>query len=283
MPDNDETTDDVVEGEESTDTSEEEGAEEESPESTSEESSDLGQFVDLKNVPPQFKEAAKRMLAGYTKAQQNLRAKVSEEQKQFESKLSTEFSAAVRKSKAFDEIINNPNFQQWWADIEANRPYGYSSVFNKGGAKESSAREEASGTEEGTISVDALMEKITPAIEKVVRTMTAPLVQQHAKLTWEQAEKSLPNIHKYKAEITDILQQFPNMPLEKAYRMASEEDRINEAVAKALKDAQTTTDKLKTTRTEKGNVGGGKTLAPKTIKNLREAITLAKQQMDAGG
>lgn len=277
-----------TEGEDS-DSTEEEGSEDQSEESTEEaesiEGEDIKQYLDLNKVPPQLKESAARMLKGLSKAHQKLRADFEGYKREFESSLSTQFSQQLVQAKALQQLANLPEFKQFYADLQSSRPYGFSSVYNRSNGESPKGNGSDNSVESGGVSVETVMKALLPQIQGMIENAVTPLRTAATNTVWDSAEKNLPNFGKYKAHITALIQDNPKLTLEQAYTIAAGKDIVNDAVAKALKEAKTTTMKLKNNRTEKPSSGnsGGKVLAPRAVKNIAEAITLARRQSTVGG
>lgn len=272
----------TVEEEESTGTSTEESEEEKEEETSSESKEDnsseegegkVEQYIDLDKVPANLKDSAKRMLASHTKAMQ----KVQSDYKKLEEHLGTKYSQAIIKSKALEQLANNPNFQLLISDIESGKPYGYSSTFNTRNGRDKS--EDTEGEEEGT-STKVDMKKITAAVNKAVREAVRPIYDREAQNSWEHARKTFPDFDKYKPDITAAIQRFPDMSLEEAYEFVSRKDAVTLAKREITSKTKEDVDKLRSKpRTEKSSSGGGSgVLNSKVAKTVKEAIEFAISQ-----
>lgn len=274
------TEEDTVE-DETTDTStgESEGAEDDSSDDELKEedtSSDSEQYLDLKAVPAPLKEAAKRMLASHTKAMQKVKAEYSK----LEEHLGTKYSQSIIKSKALDQLANNPNFQLLISDIEDHKPYGYSSTFNARNGK-SAVEDEDDSENTGKSSSKVDMKKINALVDKVVRDAIKPIYEKEARSSWDSAKKTFPDFEKYKPDITATLQRFPDMTLEEAYKFVTRDDAVDRAKREITSKTKEDVEALrKKPKTEKSSSGGGEAggLSSKTVKTVKEAIEFAITQ-----
>lgn len=272
-----ETTEETQEEEEeSTGDSDETESEEQSADS-SEETPE--QIIDLAKVPPALREAAKRMQNTLRKE----REKQNKWKSEIEEKLGLEYAQHVQLSHGFQRLVNTPGFAEFWNDLKAGNPYGHSSMYNRGnGNSESGDGGDSSADSEGKISVDAVVSQVMKRIGAEIDKKIAPLQQQNAKTTLENAEKNLPNFKKYRPKITELMES-EGMTLDRAYQVASEPDRIQQAVQDAINKANNaakTLGKNKTTKPSVGTKGGG-ALGKKTIKSIDEAV--ASALADLGG
>ena len=255
---------------------EKEGEEEEEDKDTeaksSNDASGFADFPKIDDVPKELQSHYKKMIDAVKKE----RGKLKEEVKSLENELGTKYSQFVIKGKALDALSVNPQFQQFYADLEANRPYGYSSVFNKGGKVK---EVEADDTEDtGKELTEGRVEKL---VERAISKHIRPLLESRAKDSYALAEKNLPNFARYKPAITEILQSNPNMSLTDAYKLASYDDRVSETDKALDKKDSDDVDRLrKKPRSEGKTTGRSDTLAAPAAKTIREAIQfgLSKQK-----
>lgn len=287
-------TEEETNSEESTETTEEEDTSEETEEETedteseseeeeesdtSEEGEDKPQYLDLKNVPPQLQAAAKKMLATHTKTIQKLHKKYEEQLTLKTQELQEEYSQVIVKGAGFDKIIKLPGWEKFWEDVQNGNPYGYSSDFRKNG-KDSSEEEDSSAEAGGkTLSADALAKSLMPSIRKMIDDAVGPFRTERANNVWADAEKNLPNFPKYKARVTEILTKHPTLSIQDAYERASEKDRVNDAVQKALKDAQETSKKIPKTLKPGTASGGKREIDKKTVDSIDKALNLARHDL----
>lgn len=264
----DETADDADNQTEDSQDEDEKETEDSSSEDNSSES-ELGQFVDPKNIPPQLKEIHSKMVAGYTKAQQKLRADI----KSLEDQLGTKYSQAIIKAKALEQLGQNPQFQLFYADLEQNRPYGYSSTFNKGDSRLNNKSEE----EEDSTDTSMTPDKIQKLVQKAVSDALRPFNENKTRESYESARKNLKNFDRYRPAITEIIHRYPNMSIEEAYKLARSDD-FETDIVNGKKDKEDLETLKKKPRTEKGSNSRTDTLAPKVAKSIREAIDLAIAQ-----
>lgn len=275
-----EEVEDQEQGEEETDESEE--TEEEEEESTEEESEEevedeSKQYIDLKTVPAQLQVAAKKMLASHTKAMQKASAKVEAEIERRTGELEQQYQQAIVQSAAFNKIITWPDWNKFYEDSQAGRPYGYSSSFRSNG--ESKSKGDSSVESDGKVSADSIMKELTPAILKIVNGAIDPIRQNSAKALWDSAEKNLPNFNKYRTQITSIMTQNPTLTLEQAYKLAKP-DNDKEAVQKVIDDSKKIAKKLP--KTLKPSGGGSRPLSDKVVKSVDDALNLAKRDLVGG-
>lgn len=285
-------TEEETNSEESTETTEEEDNSEETEEETedteseSEEegesdtsgSEDKTQYLDLKTVPPQLQSAAKKMLASHTKTMQKLHKKYEDQLATKTQELQEEYSQVIVKGAGFDKIVKLPGWEKFWEDVQNGNPYGYSSDFRKNG-KDSSEEEDSSAEAGGkTLSADALAKSLMPSIRKMIDDAVGPFRTERANNVWADAEKNLPNFPKYKARVTEILTKHPTLSIQEAYERASEKDRVNDAVQKALKEAQETSKKIPKTL-KPGTSGGKKEIDKKTVDSIDKALNLAHHDL----
>lgn len=284
----DETPEEETE-EESTDDSEETESEEESDDSgkaatLENEEESIEQVLDLAKLPPQLREAGKRMQATLQKEREKQKVALAKYKSELEEQLGIEFAQHVQYAKGFQNIVNVPGFKEFWADFKAGNPYGYTSLYNRNPSnKESSDEDDSSADSEGKISVDAVVKKVMSQIGPMIQKEIAPIQQLHAKTTYENAEKNLPNFNKYRAKITQLMTD-EGMSMERAYTIASEPDRIKAAVDKALQDAHATAAKLNKNKTTKPSIGSksGGTLSKKTINSIEDAVNSALSGLSGG-
>lgn len=280
-----ETVDETQEdNEESTDDTEETESDEESADSDQATLGNEEQFLDLAKLPPQLREAGKRMQATLQKEREKQKQSLEQYKNELEEKLGIEYAQHVQYAKGFQNIVNVPGFKEFWADFKAGNPYGFTSVYNRNPSnRESSDEDDSSADSEGKISVDAVVKKVMSQIGPMIQKEIAPIQQLHAKTTFENAEKNLPNFNKYRAKITQLMTD-EGLSMERAYEIASGPDKVKEAVDKALKDAHAAASKLKTTKTTKPSVGskGGGTLSKTTINSIDDAVNDAINRLSGG-
>lgn len=264
--DTEDTEESSEEGEESEETEEEESTEEDSSE----------QIIDLKKVPPQLREIAKRMQASHTKAMQKVKSQFEGWKTSTEKELQEAYSAAIVKAKGFDQLTKLAQFQTFWADMEAGRPYGYSSDFRKN--TKSKSEDDSSTDSEGKVDVESLMKQLTPVITKVVEDAVGPLRSVHISNQWKSAEENLPNFTKYKARITALISEHPTLSLEQAYKLAAPDEEVSKKVSEALKKAKEDSKKVPRTTLKPGS-SGIKTLTTETVDDIGSAIRLASKKL----
>lgn len=289
-----ETTEETTEEDPSTedDSTEESDTEEESDDSSSdgeeeESDEDVEQILDISKLPPQLREAGRRMQKTLTKGREKQKAQLEKYKTELEEQLNTEYSRHIQQSKGFEALANAPGFREFYADLRAGLPYGHSSVFNKGTRPnadgESSSGDDSSADADGKIDVNKLMNTILAKVEQVVDAKIAPFQHQAVKTTFADAEKNLPNFNKYRAKITQLMQD-EGMSIQRAYEVASEKDRIAKAVADALKDANAAAKKLGNNKTIKSGTASktSGTMNKRTVKDIDEAVSLALTSFSGG-
>lgn len=252
-----------------------------------EEEFDVTQYIDLKNVPPQFKEAATRMLSGLQKAHTQLRKDAKQAIGKYQDQLATEFAEDVQLAQGFRQLIQTPGFREFYTDLQDRKPYGYSSVYNKGDVSKSNEGDEddsSASSEKGNLSMDKILARVEQHIGKVIDARLGPIAKNQARNALADAEKNLPNFNKYRPQVVKLMSQHPTLSVEDAYNLASEKDRTDLAIANALKKAKETSKVLAKHRTTKPSAGGGTstTTVPKSVKDIREAVTLATRQISKG-
>jgi hypothetical protein len=274
--DTEEDTEDQEQGEEE-DTSDETDEEDESTEEDDEKVEDedkVEQHIDLKTVPPQLREAAKRMLASHTKAMQKIPALVENAKKEVVAELQDAYSEVLVKASGFDKIIKLPAWEQFWDDMTNGREYGHSSRFRENGKTKS--EDDSSASDDGKVSVQDLVKQLTPALRKMVEVELGPIKKERANALWSDAEKNLPNFKMYKAKVTEILLKYPDMPIEDAYTLAGGR---KEAAAKATKDSKEIVKKLPKTLKPGGSGSDRKPLSDKTVNSIEQALALASRDI----
>jgi len=264
--------------------SESEEEEEEESDTSDEQEEETKQYLDLKSVPPQLQIAAKKMLASHTKTMQKLHKKYEGALTEKTQELQDKYSEVIVKGAGFDKIVKLQGWEKFWDDVSNGHPYGYSSDFRKNG-KDSSEEEDSSAEADGkTFSAEALAKRLMPSFRKMIEDAVGPIRQERAQNVWADAEKNLPNFKKYKAEVTSILTKHPTMSINDAYDKASEKDRMNEAVDKALKDAQETGKKIPKKTLKPGSSGGGRReLSKDTVDSIDKALSFAHRDLIGSG
>ena len=254
---------------------EEEVVEEDEEEEEKKEEDDGKQYLDLNKVPAPLREAAKRMLATHTKTQQKFKRELEEHKSTLESEFNDKYSGAIVKAEGFDQLRSLPGFDEFYKDIENGKGYGYSSEYRRNNNNNRSADDEDdSGTSNNGVSMDEILKRLDASVKKAVADAVLPLKQERNKSVWEDAEKSLKDFKKYKAEITAIITKHPTMTIEDAYDKASSKDRQAEAIRKALTDAADTSKKIPK-KTLKPGSGGKTVVSTKTIKSINDALSMA--------
>lgn len=281
-------TEETVEEDESTsdDDSEDTGNEEESTDDSDEtedgeeESSETEQYLDLKSLPPQLREAGRRMLANHTKAMQRIPKLVQQKLSEAQDQLQVQYSAAIIKAKGFDDLVNHPNFQKFWDDIDNNRPYGYSAD-----AKMNGKNDEAEGGKVAseTLSADAIAKAIMPQVQKMINEAVGPIRKQEHLNAWKDAESRLPNFGKHRAAITAKLASHPTLSIDEAYDLVAKKDIVDKNVSDALAKATSTAKKIPGKSLKPGGVAGGSAISKATAKTIEEAIGLARKDMASKG
>jgi len=273
------TEDSEVENEEQDDAEEETDSEETEEEEESTDESDEGevegeeeQYIDLKAVPPQLQIAAKKMLASHTKAMQKVAVQVEEAKQD----LQNQYSQHVVKAAGFDRIIQLPGWENFYNDMQNGKPYGYSSEFRNSteSSPPTNKKGEASAPADGKVNVDDIVQRLTPAISKMIERAIEPMKADRNRTLWADAEK-LPNFKLYKTKITELMTKHPTLSLQEAYEMAGGK---NEAVNKALKDATAAAKKLPRPL-KPGNSGGTKPLSEKVVNTIDDALNLASREL----
>lgn len=286
---------------ESEDTSEEEDTEEESSEneeqeeSTEDEESDESeeeteeddstdsktkQHIDLKRLPPELKEAGRRMLASHSKAMQRIPELIKQKVEEANVQLQQQYATAIVKAKGFDDLTNLADFKKFWEDVEGGRPYGYSSMFRKNGkaaASEDDFSAPSGDSEKGT-DINSIVESLMPRIASLIKAEVGPLKEEKAKSVWADAEKNLPNFNKYRAAITAKLSQHPTLTVADAYELVAGKDRAREETLAELRKAEEKSKKIPK-RSLKPGSGGTKPLSKGTIKSIEDALQHAKSDL----
>lgn len=264
-------TEEELEDSESTESDDNEEEEDSDTEDDSEEE-DTEQILDLTKVPPQFKEVAKKMIATQNKWIEKTKKALEEEK----IKLNDEYSAQIVKAAGFDKLTKLQGFEQFWDDISNGREYGYSSKFRSNGKNTNEDDDDSSASGDGKLTADSLLNRLTPAIKKMIADEFAPLREKQAEDTWADAEKNLPNFKIYKARVSSILTKYPNMSIQEAYERASEKDRMDAAIKAALEEAQKTGKKIPGKTLRPGASTSGKTgVDRKTIDSIDKALSAA--------
>lgn len=246
----------------STEEEEVEDSTEENPEDTNEEPSTKSgesteKYFDLTKLPPELQAVGKKMQATHTKKMQTL-------------------AMHVRKSSAFDEILEHPDFAKFLADVESGAGYGASvkgKTQVKEDAEESDDDEPKSG---GKIDMDKLVKSLAPLIERVVQQRIAPLIKDRANSQWDKAREQFDDFDDFLPEITALIKEFPTMTLPRAYKLAKEE-ADEDTPGNRREETKRTLAKAKKAKTE--GAGGAKSpvtnLTSKTAKTLKEALSAA--------
>jgi hypothetical protein len=257
-------------------TPEETPEEEEAPEESEEESDDSGEeppsdekeeegeaveeYFDLSKLPDGLKAVGKKMQSTHTRKMQAL-------------------ALDSRKAAALDDLLENSDFKLFLADLESGNPYGASARKTAAAKNSEEEDEDTPGLSEGKLDMNRIVKAITPVIHAVVQQSIAPMVNERAQSTWERVRESHSDFDDYLPDITKIQKAYPNMPLERAYRLAKVEAGDGEPTPrKATKGEVKKAASAKTlgAGAAKGGIQG---VAPKTAATLREALkgALAEQ------
>lgn len=264
--DSDEETDDSGDGASKDDDDDEEDADGEEGEEEEVES-----FMDPKDVPPQLKAAWTKMHGSFVRAMQE--------------------AAKVRVSAdALTELAKLPQFQALIADLRADRPYGYSSDFNrpetatKKPAADGGDDTDAEAASNGALSRKDIESLVSSVVEAVVSKKIAPLENVAATTMLETFKRTHPDFEHYQDEIALLRRRYPTMPLDEAYDIASAKagggKKAKIAAAEAVRMAKKGTKALKNKnlRTEGSHSAGSSGLSPKSQKSIRESIEAALDQ-----
>lgn len=233
-------------GDESSEEGGEEGEEEEAPE----------QYFDLTKVPDNLKAVAKKMQATHTRKMQAL-------------------ALDARKAAALDDLMQHREFKLFLADLESGKPYGAStrvSTRTRAGEEIDEEGDEAAGVSEGKLDMAKIVKAITPVIREVVQESIAPLARDRGQEIWDKTREKHDDFDDYLPEITKLQKAFPNMALERAYRLAKAESDEPEKTPR--KPTKAEVEKAKKARTIGAGAakGGTQGLAPKTVNTLRDAL-----------
>lgn len=274
---------DTDEEEEQNEEGDEEGEESETDEEESTDDSaddeEVEQHIDLKNVPPQLRDAAKAMLKSHTKAMQKVAKSVQDRVAAAEAKLQDEYSEVIVRATGFNKIVSLPEWKKFEEDVIRNRrPYGYSSEFRQNGKR--SEEDDSSAPSGGkAITAESIMKELGPAIVNLIDERMAPDRKRQSDALWEDAEKNLPNFRKYKAAVTRTLTEHPSLTIKQAYTLVT---GGKEDVQKEVKEGKEIAKKLP--KTLKGGSGGGsKPLSEKTIESIDAALALAMREPSRRG
>ena len=243
--------------ESSDDESEEEGEKEEGAE----------QLLNPAKLPKELQPLGKKMQASLTKAIQ--RYKKAYEDRTDE--LSTRYARAIKAESALSVLSEQEAFKMYLADARENRPYGYSSVYNRGTTNKEEDNSSSNGDEK--LSSAKLERMIQAAVVRAIE----PFAKSQASMTRAQLEKNLPNFNRYRAEIEELV-QTEGLSVERAYLAASEKDRMAEAIEAAVKQGKK--DIKRIPRTEGKSAAGSRGLTMKPAKTLREALNFASSQVE---
>lgn len=248
---------------ESDESSDDESDEEEEKEAAPE---DIAKFLDVAKLPKELLPLGKRMMASLTKKSQKLKQEYDDRV----AELSTRYARSIRAEKALSILSETESFKMFLADARASKPYGFSSAYNRGSTNKS--EESTSSNGDGNISE----EKIGAMVERAVASAIEPFVRSYANQSRSQLEKNLPNFNKYRAEIEELEQE--GIPLERAYQIASEKDRVAAAVAEAVKQGKKDVKRIPRTEGKSTATSSGVKVRP--AKTLREALNFAANQVE---
>ena len=277
-----------------TETDTEAGSEEETDDSTTEttETSDdtgdgseesVEQYLDIKSVPPNLTEMAKRMQASHTKkmmaAEKKAEEKVGKLIEKREAELSDKYTTYIARANALAELAKHPDFSLWYDDLVNGRPYGSSSQNGKGKVSDDDGE---AGETVANMTVEQLAKRLLPAMKVISERSVKPLIDAKASEQIEDAKGKLLNFGKHKAEILRLMSER-GLGVHEAHKLAAHDDLIAAAKADAVKGA-TTTAKTIPKKSETGNAakGGSPVLSDKTKRTLRESINHAIHTLKAG-
>jgi hypothetical protein len=268
-----------TEEEESTETEESDEDEDEEDSEEDESDSKTKQHIDLKKVPAELQEAAKRMLASHTKAMQRIPELIKQKVAEAEENLQVQYSSAIIKAKGFDNLTNLPMFKAFWADVENGRPYGFSSKFRKNGKSASAEDDDSANFDEGgKFNEESFLSKLDERIARGIQSALGPIKEEKAKSAWKDAEDHLPNFNKYRAAVTAKLADHPTLSIAEAYDMVAGKENVKAKLIEELRKAEEKGKKIPK-KTLKPGGSSAKKLTDATIKSIDDALSHARRDV----
>lgn len=206
-------------------------------------------FFNPNEVPPELKGAFKKMQASFTQKMQKA-------------------GLVIRKAEAFEELVNNPEFQAWAEEQRTGKP------SSKPSKKSNKADDEDDGEETPSGKLD--LEGLEKIVDKVVAKRVAPLVRvQHreqADREWKALTEQYPEAENYKDAIAEEIEANPGMSYMKAFKQVAFDD-----VVKSRRKQNNSEKKAANTEKPSSMAPGDKT--PPRAKTIQEAAKLAVAQL----
>jgi len=156
-------------------------------------------FTDPKSIEPKIRGAFKKMQGQYTRKMQEL-------------------SQGIEKSRAFDQLILDPDFRAWMEQRKGNR------ATNK---QEIEQDDDNGDDEDAPLTRKALKSEIAKALEPIRKDREDEKRERYQQQLRQQADifrKANPDWEIYKHEIIDLMNSHPTLTYKQAYKLAIEED-----------------------------------------------------------
>lgn len=202
-------------------------------------------FFDPNKVPPELKPAYNAMMASFTRKMQGM-------------------SRFQQKAQAFDELVNNPEFQSW--------------VNGRNEPRSKRAKDDDDDEGAGNSKTDDMDTRIERAVQKAISPLIQSEYRKTAKTEWADLLEKYPQAEHYRAEIREAMEETPGLSYAKAFKQVAFDDAIEVgeegAVRKISNKKAASTEKP--SRINPGDKPEGR---PKTIP---EAFKLAVKQQRKG-
>ena len=223
-------------------------------------------YLSVGSLPDEHKPLGKKMLAAHTKAM----AKLAEDKKKFVEEMGTKYARDVQRANLFGQITSLPAFENFWADVEAGKPYGFSSVYSKGKQDDDSSSD---GDDEGSLTPAKVQKMVADAVSRA----TAPFHQEKSETEIKTIKEKYPSFDKHRPAVFKYISSNPGSSLEQALWAVAGDELTKEAVEKAIADLSRDSKALagKKLHTEKPSSSTGEPATAgkkKTYNNVSDAL-----------